>query len=102
MGFRCEFCVLPGPRRGKCTCTLGREETLMATMRLLSPVILSWLVLFGFPTWSWAHGFAGQRFFPTTLAVDDPFVSDELSFLFQHVKEPRQGEEPPTGSTEIA
>jgi len=54
------------------------------------------------PTWSWAHGFAGQRFFPTTLAVDDPFVSDELSFLLSHTKEPRQGEEPPAGSTEFS
>lgn len=28
-----------------------------------------------------AHGVAGQRFFPTTFAVDDPFTSDELSVL---------------------
>lgn len=26
-----------------------------------------------------AHGFAGDRFFPATLATDDPFVADELS-----------------------
>jgi hypothetical protein len=26
-----------------------------------------------------AHGFAGKRFFPATLAIDDPFVADELS-----------------------
>jgi hypothetical protein len=26
-----------------------------------------------------AHGFAGQRFFPATLLVDDPFVADEMS-----------------------
>lgn len=26
-----------------------------------------------------AHGFAGNRFFPATLATDDPFVADELS-----------------------
>src|SRR5213080_2902437 len=25
------------------------------------------------------HGFAGKRFFPATLATDDPFVADELS-----------------------
>jgi hypothetical protein len=29
-----------------------------------------------------AHGVAGQRFFPTTFAVEDPFVNDELSVLF--------------------
>ncbi len=26
-----------------------------------------------------AHGIAGKRFFPATLATDDPFVADELS-----------------------
>jgi len=26
-----------------------------------------------------AHGVVGQRFFPATLAIDDPFVADELS-----------------------
>src|SRR5881392_3032724 len=26
-----------------------------------------------------AHGMAGKRFFPATLATDDPFVADELS-----------------------
>ena len=28
---------------------------------------------------SWAHGFAGSRFFPATIATDDPFVADELA-----------------------
>jgi hypothetical protein len=40
------------------------------------------------PALSWAHGFAGKRFFPTTFAVEDPFVSDEFSVLFGHIKEP--------------
>jgi hypothetical protein len=34
---------------------------------------------FGATTWSYAHGFAGARFFPATLSTDDPFVADELS-----------------------
>lgn len=38
------------------------------------------------PASSWAHGFAGKRFFPTTFAVEDPFVSDELSLLVNHRK----------------
>lgn len=33
----------------------------------------------GIPTTTSAHGFAGKRFFPATLATDDPFVADELS-----------------------
>ena len=28
---------------------------------------------------AFAHGFAGKRFFPATIATDDPFVADELS-----------------------
>src|SRR4030095_7448895 len=76
----------------------GMEETLMATLRSLSALILACLILLGLPMWSWAHGFAGQRFFPTTLAIDDPFVSDELSFPLRHIKEPGA---PPTVTTEI-
>jgi hypothetical protein len=48
------------------------------------------LFVLSVPASSWAHGFAGQRFFPTTLSVDDPFISDELSFIFNHIKEPDQ------------
>jgi len=38
------------------------------------------------PLSSWAHGVAGQRFFPTTFAVDDPFISDEFSVLYNSIK----------------
>jgi hypothetical protein len=31
------------------------------------------------PLTAHAHGFAGKRFFPATLATEDPFVADELS-----------------------
>lgn len=31
-----------------------------------------------------AHGFAGKRFFPTPLTVDDPFAADELNLLLTH------------------
>lgn len=37
---------------------------------------------------SHAHGFAGKRFFPATIAIDDPFVADELSFVAGHRKLP--------------
>jgi hypothetical protein len=40
------------------------------------------LVLASVPPTASAHGVAGQRFFPTTFAVDDPFMNDELSVLF--------------------
>lgn len=35
-----------------------------------------------------AHGFAGKRFFPATLAVDDPFVTDEAGMLYSRRKTP--------------
>jgi hypothetical protein len=34
---------------------------------------------FGATSRAYSHGFAGARFFPATLATDDPFVADELS-----------------------
>jgi hypothetical protein len=46
---------------------------------------LSWAVLCGvLASGSWcdqalAHGYSGKRFFPATIATDDPFVADELS-----------------------
>lgn len=40
--------------------------------------LLAALALAG-STGAFAHGFAGKRFFPATVATDDPFVADELS-----------------------
>ena len=40
------------------------------------------------PSISSAHGFAGKRFFPTTFQVDNPFISDEFSFVINHIKGP--------------
>ena len=44
--------------------------------------LASWAFLVLCAAWTqaaWAHGFAGKRFFPATLATEDPFVADELS-----------------------
>lgn len=38
-----------------------------------------------------AHGFAGKRFFPATLAIDDPAVSDEADMLVSQSWEPDAG-----------
>jgi hypothetical protein len=35
-------------------------------------------VLMALPSWVFAHGFVGDRFFPPTIATDDPFAVDEL------------------------
>jgi hypothetical protein len=47
-----------------------------------------------------AHGIAGKRFFPATLATDDPFVADELSLpTIESRKMPASGDEPATRET---
>jgi hypothetical protein len=46
-------------------------------------VLLFWLTCaaceLGVTSRAYGHGFAGARFFPATLATDDPFIADELS-----------------------
>ncbi len=59
------------------------------------------LILTGVSTAS-AHGFAGKRFFPTTINVDDPFMNDELSFAYNHIKDSALGADPAKVSTLIA
>lgn len=50
-----------------------------------------------------AHGTAGKRFFPATLAVEDPFVADELSLpTVSTFREPASGDEPPARETELS
>jgi len=50
-----------------------------------------------------AHGMAGKRFFPATLAIDDPFVADELSLpTFSILKQPGEEGAPPFRETVIS
>jgi len=50
-----------------------------------------------------AHGLIGQRFFPATLAIDDPFVADELSLpTVFHIKLRGSGDTPPTKETDLS
>ncbi len=45
-------------------------------------LVAAWAIVVTSAGWiepTFAHGFAGKRFFPATLATDDPFVADELS-----------------------
>jgi hypothetical protein len=56
--------------------------------RLLALGFLALAVL-GPPAPARAHGLAGKRFFPATLAIEDPFVADELSLpSVLHLKGP--------------
>ncbi|HSB82670.1 MAG TPA: hypothetical protein VLM91_28170 [Candidatus Methylomirabilis sp.] len=63
------------------------------------------LCLLSVATWTGlasAHGFAGKRFFPATLVIDDPFVADELSLpTVSHIKTPGSGEEPSAKETDF-
>jgi hypothetical protein len=61
------------------------------------------LVLVTWASHASAHGFAGPRFFPATLVVDDPFVADELSLpTVSYFKNPASGDAPATGETDIS
>ncbi|MDQ6960567.1 MAG: hypothetical protein Q9M27_06000, partial [Mariprofundaceae bacterium] len=66
--------------------------------RLFLILLLTTLMIAGSSIAS-AHGFAGKRFFPTTLNIDDPFVNDELSFVFNHIKDSSLGADPAKVST---
>jgi hypothetical protein len=62
------------------------------------------IIIASFPSISFAHGVAGQRFFPTTFAIDDPFVSDEFSVLFNSLAMDDQagGPQVRTSSVDVA
>jgi len=50
-----------------------------------------------------AHGLIGQRFFPATLAIDDPFVADELSLpTVSFMSFGRSGDAPAFRQTDIS
>jgi hypothetical protein len=67
---------------------IGEKVQVFIIVWLLSALGVALLLGLMLPVSSWAHGFAGKRFFPTTFQVDDPFISDEFSILFNHIKEP--------------
>jgi hypothetical protein len=58
------------------------------------------LALVAVPLTAFPHGFSGQRFFPATLATDDPFVADEMSLpTFQAIRQPGN---PPTKTFDVS
>lgn len=60
-----------------------------------SKVLCFWMILcsIGFvsiPTTSWGHGVVGQRFFPESITVADPFPADEMDLLAPaYIKSPK-------------
>src|ERR1700675_4996423 len=60
-------------------------------------------LLLGAATPALAHGVIGERFLPATLAIDDPFVADELSLpTIFHIRIPRSGDAPATKETDFS
>jgi hypothetical protein len=49
------------------------------TIKRLGVCVAVFVLVFEAAPHASAHGLIGQRFFPATLAIDDPFVADELS-----------------------
>src|ERR1700761_3463276 len=47
---------------------------------LLAAAIAATVAAIVVPNNVFAHGFEGDRFFPPTIALDDPFATDELMF----------------------
>jgi hypothetical protein len=87
---------------------MRKKDSLSSSFTTICPRSL-WIICFYLapavsflqPAASWAHGFAGKRFFPSTFAVEDPFVSDELSLLFSYIKEPAEEDSPEAKASEL-
>ncbi len=43
-------------------------------------------VVIALPAAGWAHGVVGKRWFPTTIVVEDSFVSDETNIKVDHIR----------------
>jgi hypothetical protein len=66
-------------------------------------VLVGLLLLLILSTFSaWPHGFAGNRIFPTTFEVDDPFVMDEATFMGSYLREAGTADVPDLIGTGLA
>jgi len=59
-----------------------------ASWRSICSLALGIVVVVAVPVTGWAHGVVGKRWFPSTVVGEDPFVSDEASFVVSHIKGP--------------
>src|SRR3954451_6344023 len=66
-------------------------------MRLTLFLLSAAAALCALPGAAAAHGFVGQRFFPATLATEDPFVADELSLPTVSVTRSNASDDAPAG-----
>lgn len=56
--------------------------------RSLCLLVLGIAIVIALPAAGWAHGVVGKRWFPSTIVVEDSFVSDEAGLTLSHRKEP--------------
>jgi hypothetical protein len=90
--------------RAQSSCRNGRPETLRPLPLLpalavaLAPAV--GLTVYLTPAGTAAHEIAGNRFFPATLAIDDPGVNDELAM--PTVAMSKSGDQPPIKQLDIS
>src|SRR5215471_7953624 len=73
-----------------------RGKSLLACAYVLASVLTA-------STPALAHGLIGKRFFPATLATDDPFVADELSLpTISYLKLRGTEDAPPTKQFDLS
>jgi len=71
--------------------------------RTLFACLLSVALVFAPFASAHAHGLIGKRFFPATLAVDDPFVADEMSLpTISYLRLRGSDEAPPTDQVSLS
>ena len=71
-------------------------------MRISSLLLAGAAGIAALPGTAAAHGFVGQRFFPATIATEDPFVADELSLpTISRVRNNGDDENPASRQTSI-
>src|ERR1700737_2414294 len=65
--------------------------------------LLALAIIIGGANSAAAHGIIGQRLFPATLTIDDPFVADELSLpTVSSIKMPGSGDGNRTWETDVS
>src|SRR5438477_6868642 len=71
--------------------------------RCLTVLFVVMAAVVGMSASAHAHGLIGKCFLPATLAIDDPFVADELSLpTISHIKTPASSDSPGTKETDLA
>jgi hypothetical protein len=77
--------------------------TILTRGRVCALHVLLLLTMLAAASTAEAHGLIGKRFLPATLAIDDPFVADELSLpTVSHFKTPAAGDSPATWETDVS